>query len=260
LKLSTNTVSNYLKKVAVVAVVVVMVAVEIAAATVAVVAVATVVEVLSAAVDAAVDIQVEMVAVDAVVVIRVEMVAVVAHSLTIDLLATVHFQMTDLLVIDLLAIDLLTIPIDLQTTDHLLIATDQKDLLESVLLMEVDLLETDLLTATELLVATNLSVVIKTEAILDHSVTTVATVALKEKFVKKLKRVKVLLSAIAATATAEIALLLGETITVALNHLQVHLATEVVTVDKARKLQVLATSAEILQQSLAKTQPGIRTN
>jgi hypothetical protein len=258
--LSTNTVSNYLKKVAVVAVVVVMVAVEIAAATVAVVAVATVVEVLSAAVDAAVDIQVEMVAVDAVVVIRVEMVAVVAHSLTIDLLATVHFQMTDLLVIDLLAIDLLTIPIDLQTTDHLLIATDQKDLLESVLLMEVDLLETDLLTATELLVATNLSVVIKTEAILDHSVTTVATVALREKFVKKLKRVKVLLSAIAATATAEIALLLGETITVALNHLQVHLATEVVTVDKARKLQVLATSAEILQQSLAKTQPGIRTN
>ena len=247
-----------------VAVVVVMVAVEIAAATVAVVAVATVVEVLSAAVDAAVDIQVdiqvEMVAVDAVVVIRVEMVAVVAHSLTIDLLATVHFQMTDLLVIDLLAIDLLTIPIDLQTTDHLLIATDQKDLLESVLLMEVDLLETDLLTATELLVATNLSVVIKTEAILDHSVTTVATVALREKFVKKLKRVKVLLSAIAATATAEIALLLGETITVALNHLQVHLATEVVTVDKARKLQVLATSAEILQQSLAKTQPGIRTN
>jgi hypothetical protein len=168
--------------------------------------------------------------------------------------------MTDLLVIDLLAIDLLTIPIDLQTTDHFLIATDQKDLLESVLLMEVDLLETDLLTATELLVATNLSVVIKTEAILDHSVTTVATVALREKFVKKLKRVKVLLSAIAATATAEIVLLLGETITVALNHLQVHLATEVVTVDKARKLQVLATSAEILQQSLAKTQPGIRTN
>lgn len=241
-------------------VVVVMVAVEIVAVTVAAVAVATVVEVLSAAVDAVVDIQVEMVAVDAVVVIRVEMVAVVAHSLTIDLLATVHFQMTDLLVIDLLAIDLLTIPIDLQTTDRLLIATDQKDLLESVLLMEVDLLETDLLTATELLVATNLSVVIKTEAILDHSVTTVATVALKEKFVKKLKRVKVLLSAIAATATAEIALLLGETITVALNLLQVHLATEVVTVDKARKLQVLATLAEILQQSLAKTQPGIRTN
>ena len=241
-------------------VVVVMVAVEIVAVTVAAVAVATVVEVLSAAVDAVVDIQVDMVAVDAVVVIRVEMVAVVAPSLTIDLLATVHFQMTDLLVIDLLAIDLRTIPIDLQTTDRLLIATDQKDLLESVLLMEVDLLETDLLTATELLVATNLSVVIKTEAILDHSVTTVATVALKEKFVKKLKRVKVLLSAIAATATAEIALLLGETITVALNHLQVHLATEMVTVDKARKLQVLATLAEILQQSLAKTQPGIRTN
>jgi len=258
--LSTNIESNYLKKVAVDEVVVVMVAVEIVAVTVAAVAVATVVEVLSAAVDAVVDIQVDMVAVDAVVVIRVEMVAVVAPSLTIDLLATVHFQMTDLLVIDLLAIDLRTIPIDLQTTDRLLIATDQKDLLESVLLMEVDLLETDLLTATELLVATNLSVVIKTEAILDHSVTTVATVALKEKFVKKLKRVKVLLSAIAATATAEIALLLGETITVALNHLQVHLATEMVTVDKARKLQVLATLAEILQQSLAKTQPGIRTN
>ena len=236
--------------------VVVMVAVEIAAVTVAAVAVATVEEVLSAAVDVAVVIQV---AADVAVVILVEMVAVAALSQTIDLLATVLSLTTDLLEIvlsrttDLLAIDLLTIPTDLQQTDLLLIATDLKDLLVNVLLTEVDLLVIDLSTATELQVATDLSVVIVIEAILDHSETIAATVALKEKYVKKLKHVKVQLLAIAVTATVETAQLLGETITVVLNLLQVHLATEVVTVDKRRKLQVLVTSAETLRLKHAKT-------